>query len=145
MFPVASGCFHLQKREHLFDRMIAMGGSSFNRPRPYQRLQKTFDSLMAEWDFGDKTPREKVNRLLAAMEEGSVGSLGRKFGVGPVVDGDLVHDKTSFSTLATPSAVESLFPGVDHCKTIMIGACEADVSDHLSVCTCYPASRTSLC
>lgn len=124
-----SGCFHLQRSELLFQQFIAMGGTSLLRQRPQIRLQRAFDLITAELGADSQSPTNKVQTLLAAVKAKSVGPLGRRYSVGPVVDGDLIPHATSFLSLGTPADVLEHFPGVRYCKKIMLGDCEADVRE----------------
>lgn len=108
-----------------------MGGTSLLRQRTYSRLQQAFDLITAELGADSQSPTSKVQSLLAAVKAKNIGPSGRRYGVGPVVDGDLVPHATSFSSLETPADVLECFPGVRYCKKIIVGDCEADVCGFL--------------
>lgn len=57
--------------------------------------------------------------------------LGRQIQLGPMVDGDMIHETTTFQALAERSDFERLFPGAGCCKRVLVGDCQMDVS-HIS-------------
>lgn len=105
-----------------------MSGTSLLPPRRIGLLQNAYKTLASELATGSASIQYQVQRILEAANNGSLGDLTRGYGLGPVVDGDLVQGDTSYSCLASREEALKRFPGMHHCKRILIGDCEMDVS-----------------
>ncbi|KAL2783217.1 Alpha/Beta hydrolase protein [Aspergillus keveii] len=122
----ASGCFHLHSAKPLFQQLISMSGTSLLPARSPELLEKSFDRITQIFGMQDLPPTEQVKRLLAMPMHDLRSKVGRQIPVGPMVDGDLIPGITKFSTLANDAEVKMLFPGIEHCKRILVGDCAMD-------------------
>lgn len=120
-----SGWLHLQSSEPLFSQLIAMSGSPLIQPRPLAMLEKSFSLLVTALGAQHLSSDGQVKSLLAAPQQ-QLASI--RVPVGPLVDGDLVRVKTRFSDLIQKSDFENLFPAIRHCKRLVMGDCQMDVS-----------------
>jgi hypothetical protein len=106
-----------------------MSGSSFLRPRPLALLERGFELAAAELGAKDCAPGDQVTRLLVAPKDEFVIKLGRKIPVGPFADDDLVRTPSTFSDiLSKEHDLTHSFPSLKHCKRVIMGDCQMDVS-----------------
>jgi hypothetical protein len=82
-----------------------------------------------EFEVGNVEPELQVRRIVETAKNPAIAHLGRKFGLGPVVDGNLVPAPTTHADLADQRKSLKLFPGMRHCKRILMGDCQMDVSN----------------
>ena len=80
--------------------------------------------------FGTKNlcPHEQVQQLLQVSNSELRAKVGRQIPLGPMVDGDMIHETTTYQALAGRSDFRRIFPGAGHCKRIIVGDCQMDVS-----------------
>lgn len=124
-----SGWYHLQSPEPLFQQLIAMSGSSFVRPRPLALLEQGFRLAAAELGAKDLPPDEQVKRLRETPKDEFTAKLGRKIPVGPFVDDELVRAPLTYKELSNNGYdLAESFPALRHCKKVMMGDCQMDVS-----------------
>lgn len=105
-----------------------MSGTTLLRPRRTERVHGAFKSLVSDLGLGDLQPEVQVQKIVETAKDPAIAHLGRKFGLGPVVDGDLVPCPTTHAELAKHSKAAQLFPGMRHCRRILMGDCQMDVS-----------------
>ena len=105
-----------------------MSGTTLLRPRRTERVHGAFKSLVSELGLGDLQTEVRMERIVETAKDPAVASLGRKFGLGPVVDGDLIPSPTTHADLAEQGKAVKLFPGMRHCQRILLGDCQLDVS-----------------
>ena len=111
-----------------------MAGTSILRPRSKQLVENAFTQIAILLGAGDRSPEEQLHVLLTTPAEPFVETVGRKFNLGPIVDGDIIPAMTSYEALTSREKVLELFPGLQKCRSIMIGDCEFDVSVPYRVC-----------
>ncbi|PLB35005.1 Alpha/Beta hydrolase protein [Aspergillus candidus] len=122
----ASGCFHLHSNEPLFNQLIGMSGTSLLRARTPELLEKSFARIADIFGTQDLSPAEQVQRVLEVPMSELTAKVGRRIPLGPMVDGDFIPEITTFKTLADDAEVKRLFPGIQHCKRVIIGDCQMD-------------------
>lgn len=88
----------------------------------------SFDRVTEIFGTRDLSPQEQVQQLLAVPISELRAKVGRQVPLGPMVDGDLIHELTTYQGLAEPSDFTRIFPGTGHCKRIIVGDCQMDVS-----------------
>lgn len=123
----ASGFFHLHQSEPFFHRLVSMSGTSLLRPRPLELLETAFTKIAEIFGAGEKTPEEQLRVLLGVPVEDFIRGVGRKFNLGPVVDGYIIPAMTSYEILSSASQFKKLFPGLQNCSSVLIGDCAMDV------------------
>lgn len=124
----ASGCFHLHSEEPLFHQLIAMSGTSLLRARRPELLERSFGKVVDIFGWNNLSPAEQVQKLLDLPMEELRAKVGRQIPIGPMVDGDVIPEITTFHALANDAEAKRLFPGITHCKKIVMGDCQMDVS-----------------
>ncbi|KAJ5779251.1 Alpha/Beta hydrolase protein [Penicillium paradoxum] len=122
----ASGCFHLHSDEPLFHRLISMSGTSLLRARRPELLEKSFSRIVDIFGWNNLSPGEQVQELLDLPMDELRAKVGRQIPIGPMVDGDIIPEITTFQTLANDAEVKRVFPGIEHCKKIIMGDCQMD-------------------
>ncbi|KAJ5636954.1 Alpha/Beta hydrolase protein [Penicillium longicatenatum] len=122
----ASGCFHLHSNELLFHQLIGMSGTSLLRARTPEMLEKSFARIADIFEIQDLSPAEQVQRILEVPMSELTAKVGRQIPLGPMVDGDFIPEITTFKTLADDAEVKRLFPGIQHCRRIIMGDCQMD-------------------
>lgn len=128
----ASGCFHLHSEEPLFHQLISISGTSLLLARRPEHIQRSFDRVTEIFGIKDSFPHEQIQQLLQAPMSELRAKVGRQIPLGPMVDGDMVHETTTYQALADPSDFKKIFPGTSHCKRILVGDCQMDVSHSTS-------------
>ncbi|KAF9894102.1 hypothetical protein FE257_009075 [Aspergillus nanangensis] len=121
----ASGCFHLHSSEPLFHQLIAMSGTSLLRPRSPELLEKSFGRVVEALGLQHHSPEEQVQRLSRVSMDELREKAGRQIPLGPMIDGDIIPRATTYPDLGDQEASE-LFPGIHHCKRILMGDCQSD-------------------
>ncbi|OQE42964.1 hypothetical protein PENCOP_c003G00472 [Penicillium coprophilum] len=122
----ASGCFHLHSKEVLFTQLIAMSGTSLLRARTPELLEKSFAKFADIFGIQDLSPAEQIQKILEIPISELTAKAGRQILLGPMLDGDLIPEITTFKTLADDAEVKKLFPGIQHCKRLIMGDCQMD-------------------
>ncbi|KAL3464916.1 Alpha/Beta hydrolase protein [Aspergillus heterothallicus] len=122
----ASGCFHLHSSEPLFQQLISMSGTSLLPARRPELLERSFGKITQIFGTQDLSPADQVRSLLATPMHELRLKIGRQIPVGPMVDGDLIPETTKFKTVASDVEAKILFPGMKHCKRILVGDCAMD-------------------
>ncbi len=107
-----------------------MSGTSLLRARSPEVLERSFARVTDIFGINDLTPQEQVQHLLKVPIDDLRARVGRQVPLGPMVDGDMIHETTTFQALAGRSDFERLFPGAGHCQRILVGDCQMDVSIH---------------
>ncbi|KAJ9149933.1 Sterol esterase [Pleurostoma richardsiae] len=121
-----SGCFHLQSAEPLFHQLVAMSGSSLQRLRRPEQAEKSYTSVIEAIGAKELPPREQLQRLLDTPKEDLLSKVGRRFPIGPLLDGDSIPETTTFDSLRDGEKFVKLFPGVHYCRRVMMGDCQMD-------------------
>lgn len=98
--PVAaSGFFHLQSTEPLFNQLVALGGSALIQPLPPQAAEAAFGIVTGALGLDKLDPSEQVKALVALPAQDLFAKLaGVSFPLAAVVDGDIVKSTPSVST-----------------------------------------------
>lgn len=104
-----------------------MSGTSLLRARSPELLERSFARVTDIFGINDLSGQEQVQHLLQLPIHELRAQLGRQLPLGPMVDGDMIHETTTFQALAGRSGFERLFPGAGHCKRILVGDCQMDV------------------
>lgn len=125
---IASGSFHLHTSEPLFHQLVTMSGSSLLRPRPVELVEKSFSLIAEVLGAKDVPPDQQLQKLVATPKEEFTAKVARKFTIGPIVDGEIIPKMTKFETLGNEDELMALFPGIRHCRRILTGDCQMDVS-----------------
>lgn len=107
-----------------------MSGTSLLRARSPELIQKSFDRVTEIFGIKDLSPQEQVQKLLEVPINELQAKVGRQVPLGPLVDGDLIHEPTTYQGLASRSDFQRIFPGAAHCKRILVGDCQMDVSQN---------------
>lgn len=135
LIQIASGCFHLHSGELLFNQLIGMSGTSLLRARVPELLEKSFARIADILEIQHLSPAEQVREIVQVPMRELTTKIGRQIPLGPMVDGDFIPEITSFKSLTNDAEVVRLFPGIFHCKRVIMGDSKMDVSypDGLSV------------
>ncbi|BCS25481.1 uncharacterized protein APUU_50192S [Aspergillus puulaauensis] len=121
----ASACFHLHSAEPLFNQLIGMSGTSLLRPRPPQLLEESFQQVVEGLGVQSASPEEQIRTLLEISLDQLRDHAGPRIPLGPMVDGDIIPRATTYQELSEGEP-ERLFPGIAHCKRIIMGDCQSD-------------------
>ncbi|KAK5045738.1 hypothetical protein LTR84_008830 [Exophiala bonariae] len=119
-----AGNIHLQSNEPLFEQYISMSGTAFSRPRRPEVGQKAYDSLVKGLGVAEASPYEQARKLLSEVE--NMGDQARRYNLGPTVDGDIVPEALVFRNQVEPESALKTFPGLRHCRRILVGDCQFD-------------------
>lgn len=105
-----------------------MSGTSLLRARRPELIQRSFDRVTEIFGTNDLSPHEQVQQLLEVPMSELRAKVGRQIPLGPMVDGDMIHETTTYQALVDRSDFKRIFPGAGHCKRILVGDCQMDVS-----------------
>lgn len=105
-----------------------MGGTSLLRPQRAELLETSFGRVAEVLGAKQLSPEEQVQKLLTVPMSEIREKVGRQIPIGPMLDGDMIPVQTTFEGLADSKEVRRVFPGIAHCKRILIGDCQMDVS-----------------
>lgn len=102
--------------------MAAYGGSPLIQPIPLEVAEIAYSVATKVLGIESQSPADQVKSLLKIPAE----ELSAKLGHLPVplsatLDGDVIHSKTSYASLADTKSIEKEFPGIDYCKSILLG------------------------
>ncbi|KAH6974610.1 Alpha/Beta hydrolase protein [Ilyonectria sp. MPI-CAGE-AT-0026] len=122
----ASGCFHLHHADPLFHQFIAMSGSSQQRLRRAEQAETAYTSVLKALNPGELPPKQQIDLLMQTPIEDFLAKVGRRFPMGPLIDGDSIPAGTAFRSLRSPDELVKLFPGLHNCKRIVMGDCQMD-------------------
>lgn len=104
-----------------------MRGTSLLRARSPELLEDSFERVMNVLGAKSFSPEKQIQKLLTIPMSKLRAKLGRRI-PRPMVDHDMIPKVTNFKDLAGETTVERVFPGIKHCKRIIIGGCKMDVS-----------------
>lgn len=104
-----------------------MGGTSISRPRPPELLEKSFARVSEVLGVKNSSPEEQVHTLVHISLDEIRTKVGRQIPIGPMLDGDIIPIPTTFKALGNEEEAISLFPGISHCKRIIMSDCQMDV------------------
>lgn len=120
--PLASGFFHLQSSEPVFSQLAAYGGSPLIQPIPLEVTEIAYSIAAKVLGIDSLSPADQVKSLLKIpAEEISAKLAGLPVPLSAALDGDVVRSKTTYTALANTPSLEKAFPGVEWCKTILLG------------------------
>lgn len=119
----------MQSAEPLFHQLVAMSGTSLLRPRRREHVEKAFTTVVEMLGAKDLPLQEQLTKLLDTPKESFVMKVTRQSSIGPIVDGDIIPRTTTFESLEDEDDLIKMFPAIRHCKRIMMGDCQMDVSD----------------
>ncbi|EWZ84230.1 hypothetical protein FOCG_11821 [Fusarium oxysporum f. sp. radicis-lycopersici 26381] len=122
----ASSFFHLHSEEPLFHQIVAMSGSSQQRLKPLEASAASYQSVAKALGVADLPTKEKLQRIIETPIETFMASVGRKFPLGPLVDDETIPTVTTYKALGDSEEFLKLFPGLKHCKRLMMGDCQMD-------------------
>lgn len=108
-----------------------MSGSSQQRLRHAEQAETAYTSVLEALDAKELPPKQQIDVLLEIPIEDFLAKVGRRFPMGPLIDGDSIPAGTTFSSLRSKDKLVELFPGLHNCKRIVMGDCQMDVSVHL--------------
>lgn len=108
-----------------------MSGSSQQRLRRAEQAETAYTSVLKALNPGELPPKQQIDLLLETPIEDFLAKVGRRFPMGPLIDGDSIPAGTTFRSLRSPDELVKLFPGLHNCKRIVMGDCQMDVSVHL--------------
>ncbi|KAJ9151287.1 Sterol esterase [Pleurostoma richardsiae] len=121
-----SGCFHLHSPEPLFHQLVAMSGTSIPRRKPVEQGKVSYNSVVEVLGAKRLSPTGQIQRLLDTSREDFVNSVGRRFPIGPLIEGDIIPQSTSFMALSDSGELLKLFPGLLRCKRVLMADCQMD-------------------
>ena len=101
-----------------------MSGSVNQRLRLSEQAESAYNSVVDVLGASGLTPTEQLRKILDTQGDELVAKVGRKFPMGPLIDGDSIPART---TLGSIREKDGLFPGMRHCKRVMVGDCQLDV------------------
>ncbi|CAK7237570.1 hypothetical protein SBRCBS47491_010024 [Sporothrix bragantina] len=106
---------------------VAMSGSSLQRLRCVAQADASFDSVVGVIE-ATELPRgeQQLQAVLKAPKADLVTKVGRRFPMGPLLDDDIIPEATTYKVLRDRDALTRLFPGLHHCKRVMMGDCQMD-------------------
>jgi hypothetical protein len=110
-----------------------LSGSSLQRLKPLEASSASYQSIAKILGLADLPPAEKLQKMIATPIETFMASVGRKFPLGPLVDGETIPAMTTYKALNDSEEVLKLFPGLHHCKRLMMGDCQMDVSTRQTI------------
>lgn len=123
----ASGFYHLQSTEPLFNQLVALGGSPLIHPLPAGVAEVAFGIVTNALGLEKVQPAEQVKALLEIPAAELSAKLSKTpFPLAAVIDDDIVKSTPTFARLADTASIEKLFPGIKWCKTLMIGDSQVD-------------------
>lgn len=105
-----------------------MSGTSILRPRRLELVEKSFKLLASDLGAGSAPSELQMQKLLESGNLGSMAKSARKYSLGPVVGGDIIPSLTTYHSLMNQAETLKIFPGIHHCKRILVGDCQFDVS-----------------
>lgn len=108
-----------------------MSGSSILGPRSTEAVAKSFHSLSEALGAVNLDQSGKLKVLLETPSEEFATRTNGKAVLGPVVDGSIIPETTTYATLRKVQDLKHLYPGGRRCKRLLIGDCEFDVSSLL--------------
>lgn len=88
-------------------------------------LERSFSLAAASLGAGEGSPDAKLQRLLETPQD---DFAAKAVPVGPLFDGDIIREMTKFSQLVENRDIEASFPAMQHCKRLVMGDCQMDVS-----------------
>lgn len=104
-----------------------MGGSPLIQPLPRGVAEIAYGIVTAALGLDMLQPADQVKSLLEIpATELSSKLSGVPFPLSAVVDDDIVKATPTYSGLANPDKLEALFPGMNGCKTILMGDGQLD-------------------
>ncbi|KAL1870084.1 hypothetical protein Plec18167_007602 [Paecilomyces lecythidis] len=110
-----AGAFHLQSSEPLFQQLIAMSGSL---AQPFQSAEgggdRPFSMIADALGAKELSPKQQLQKILDTPKEEFVSTVGRRFPIRPLVDGDTIRVSTTFRLLTDPDEVFKSYPGIQH-------------------------------
>ncbi|PVH72445.1 alpha/beta-hydrolase [Cadophora sp. DSE1049] len=122
----ASGCYHLQSAEPLFQQLVIMSAPSLQVRPQLDTAARVFDRVADSLGAGKLTPEDQLSKLLRTPKEEFVAKVGRGVPLGPVVDGDIIRGIPTFLSMTDNDEVETLHPAIKHCRRIMVGDPQMD-------------------
>lgn len=103
--------------------------------QPFQSAERGGDrpfSMIADALGGKElSPKQQLQRILDTPKEEFVSTVGRRLPIRPLVDGDTIRVSTTFKLLTDPDEVLKFYSGIQHCRRVMMGDCQMDVSSSL--------------
>lgn len=98
------------------------------QPIPQEVAEVAYSILTSIMGLDGLPPAEQVRALL----EVPATQLSAKLAAAPpipiaaVIDGDIIPSKTTYAGLSSTDTLESIFPGAEWCKTILVGDGQLD-------------------
>ncbi|KAH8587937.1 esterase/lipase [Bisporella sp. PMI_857] len=121
-----SATFHLQSKEPLFKRFIAMSGTSLMlKTLPPPATEFAYNSVLEALGIQELGPEERIKKLLETPMDEIIGKLGPQIPLGPSVDGDIIPNRLSFEEAG--SKASAALPGNTSVE-LLIGDVEFDGS-----------------
>ena len=105
-----------------------MGGTSLLRPIPAEVAEMAFGMVVGALGAEGRSPADQVRALLDAPADEFATKIQPGTPIMPIIDDDTLHAVTTYEALRDWDAVLKLFPAIEHCKSIVIGDCQFDVS-----------------
>ncbi|CZR65553.1 related to carboxylesterase [Phialocephala subalpina] len=121
-----SATFHLQSKEPLFKRFIAMSGTSWMlKALPPLVTEFAYNSVLEALGIQELGPEERIEKFLEIPMGGVVGKLGPQIPLMPSIDGDIILNRLSFEEAG--SKASAALPGKTSVE-LLIGDVEFDGS-----------------
>lgn len=105
-----------------------MSGSFVQRLRFAELAETSYSSVLGVLGATDLSPKEQLQKVLDTPSEEIVERVGRKFPMAPLIDGESIPVQTTFNSLSDEAQIAKLLPGLRHCKRLLVGDCQLDVS-----------------
>ncbi|KAK3072481.1 hypothetical protein LTR53_006733 [Teratosphaeriaceae sp. CCFEE 6253] len=122
-----SCCHHLQAKEKLFKRVIAMSGTGLLIPPfPVEAAELNYVAAIKALGLEEKSVEERMERL-CTMDAGELRAKLASMPMLPVVDDELPVAPYKFADFASGKAREGI-AGSTWCEEMMIGDCAFDGS-----------------
>ena len=100
-----------------------MSGSFNQNLRLAEQAEKSYKSVVDVLGASPLSPADQLQAIINTPGEELVAKVGRKFPMGPLIDGDSIPTRTTLGSMRG----KDFFSGMCQCKRIMVGDCQLDV------------------
>lgn len=106
---------------------MALAGSPLIQPIPPSVADVAYGIVTSALGLDKLSPTEQVKALLEMPAQELSSKLSTvPYPLAAVLDNDIVKAAPTYTSLANPDAIETTFPGIKHCKTILMNDCQFD-------------------
>jgi len=122
-----AGTFHLHSKEPLFNHLLSMSGTSLlMKPLPAVVHESIYQNVLKAFKLEDKSPSDRIQAIIDMPWDKMTASLPPTVEFMPLIDGDLLPEALTFDSLS--SSAQELLPGLQWCKSLLVGSCQFDGS-----------------